>query len=226
VTLDGSAEQRRPVRPDRRELRPDDGRLVRGRRSRDRIQLAARELFRECGFDGATLRAIAARAGMGASSIYRHVRTKEELLVHELRVLQERAWKHFRQRDDRKRPTRERVGHFLQIQHRLLAADRDFTSIALRGLTRPDARVASQVLQLQDQTIGLLAEILQVGRMRGDLARGLDVLEAARTLFHITQGARIPWLNGAMSDEACLEAIERDVAMLFRGIGAEADPPR
>lgn len=211
--------------PSGRSLRSDDGRLVRGRRSRDRIQLAARELFRECGFDGATLRAIADRAGMGASSIYRHVRTKEELLVHELNLLQERAWKRFRERDDRKRPTRERVGQFLEIQHRLLAADRDLTSIALRGLTRPDARVAGQVLQLQDQTIGLLAEILQVGRMRGDLANGLDVLEAARTLFHITQGARIPWLNGAMSDEDCLEAIQHDVAMLFRGIGAEEAGP-
>ena len=63
-------------RPD---LRDDDGRLARGRRSRARIRAAARELFRERGFDGATLRAIAARAGMGASSIYRHVRSKEEL---------------------------------------------------------------------------------------------------------------------------------------------------
>jgi AcrR family transcriptional regulator len=204
-------------------LRPDDGRLVRGRKSRERIQQAARELFREHGFDGATLRAIAERAGMGASSIYRHVRTKEELLVYELTVLQDRAWKYFRQRDDRKRPTPERVAHFLEIQHRLLANDRDFTSIALRGLTRPDARVAGQVLQLQDQTIGLLAEILQIGRMKKDLAKGLDVLEAARTVFHITQGARLPWLNGAMSDEECLIAIQQDVAMLFRGIGAKPD---
>ncbi|MCI0548517.1 MAG: TetR/AcrR family transcriptional regulator, partial [Candidatus Rokubacteria bacterium] len=53
-------------------LRPDDGRLARGRRSRSKIREAARELFRERGFDGATLRAIASRAGMGASSIYRH----------------------------------------------------------------------------------------------------------------------------------------------------------
>ena len=88
----------------RTRLRADDGRLVRGRRSRARIRQAARELFRERGFDGTTLRAIAELAGMGASSIYRHVRTKEELLVHELSVLQDRAWKHFRQRDDRKPP--------------------------------------------------------------------------------------------------------------------------
>ena len=204
----------------RTKLRADDGRLVRGQLSRDRIQRAARELFRERGFDGATLRAIAERAEMGASSIYRHVRTKEELLIGELSALQERAWTRFRKQDDRKAPTRERVARFLEIQHELLTADRDFTLIALRGVTRPDARVARQVLVLHDRTIGLLAEILQIGRMRGDLAEGCDVLQAARTLFHITQGARIPWVNGLLSDDACLDAIRRDVELVFGGLGA------
>ena len=73
-----------PVSPERPVLQPDDGRLARGRRSRARIRDAARQLFRERGFDGTTLRAIADRAGMGASSIYRHFRSKEELLVDEL----------------------------------------------------------------------------------------------------------------------------------------------
>jgi AcrR family transcriptional regulator len=201
-------------------LRADDGRLVRGRRSRDRIQRAARELFRERGFDGATLRAIAERARMGASSIYRHVRTKEELLVAELASLQEASWARFREQDDRRAPTRDRVARFLGIQHELLVADRDFMRIALRGVTRPDARVARQVLALHDRTIGLIAEILQVGRMRGELAPAVDVLEAARTIFHITQGARIPWMNGMLSDEACLAAIRRDVEIVFSGLDA------
>ena len=100
-------------------LRKDDGRLVRGRRSRERIETAARALFRERGFDGTTLRAIAERAGMGASSIYRHVRTKEELLVGELAALQEEAWKRFRGEDDRRAPTLERVARFLEIQPEL-----------------------------------------------------------------------------------------------------------
>ena len=33
---------------------------------------------------------------MGASSIYRHVRSKEELLIQELADLQEEAWTRFR----------------------------------------------------------------------------------------------------------------------------------
>jgi AcrR family transcriptional regulator len=215
-----SADASQAARPASRKLRPDDGRLARGRRSRERIQRAARELFRERGFDGATLRAIAERAGMGASSIYRHVRTKEELLVRELGLFQEEAWKRFRAGDDRRAPTRERVSRFLEIQHELLAADRDFTLIALRATSRPQARVARQVLSLHDRTIGLLAEILQMGRLQRDLAPGLDVLEAARSLFHLTQGARIPWVNGLVSADACMESIRRDVEILFTGIGA------
>ncbi len=201
-------------------LSPDDGRLVRGRKSRARIRAAARALFEERGFDGATLRAIAERAGMGASSIYRHVRSKEELLIGELADLQEEAWLQFRQEDDRKRPTRERVARFLDAQHRLLAADRDFTMIAVRSTTRPEARVARQVLALNDRTIGLLMEILQMGRMRKDLDKRVDVLEAARVLFHITQGARIHWANGLTSSDACLAAIQTGVDLLFRGVGS------
>ncbi len=203
-----------------RSLREDDGRLVRGRKSRERIRAAARELFREKGFDGATLRAIAKRAGMGASSIYRHVQTKEELLVDELSAIQEEAWSRFRLEDDHSRPTRQRVHHFLDVQHDLLVADRDLTMIALRAATRPDARVARRSLVLNDRTIGLLAEILQMGRRRDDLVRDVNVLEAAAALFHITQGARLPWANGLVSAAACQRSILAGVDLLFRGLHA------
>jgi hypothetical protein len=48
----------------------------------------------------------------------------------------------------------------------------------------------------------------------------VDVLDAARTLFHITQGARIPWVNGLLSDDACLDTIRRDVELVFSGLSA------
>jgi AcrR family transcriptional regulator len=201
-------------------LRPDDGRLERGRRSRERIRRAAAALFRERGFDGATLRAIAERAGMGASSIYRHVRSKEELLIQELAELQEEAWTRFRLHDDRGAPTRERVRRFFQTQHDLLAAAPDLTVIALRATTYPDARVARSVLALNERTIGLLAEILQGGRALRDLGREIDVLTSARALFHIASGARVSWANGLVSEEGCRNEIDASVDLLFRGIGA------
>ena len=199
-------------------LRPDDGRLVRGRKSRARILAAARDLFHEHGFDGATLRAIAARAGMGASSIYRHIRTKEELLIDDLAARQEEAWRRFRASDDKSLPTRERVLAFFAEQHRLLSEDPDFTTIALRALTHPEARVAKRVLALHDRTIGLLAEILLRGRVRGDLARDADVMIGARALFHAALGARISWANGLVSAEGCAASISSSVELLFRGL--------
>lgn len=213
-----------PGEASRRPLRRDDGRLVRGRRSRARIRAAAHELFQEVGFDGATLRAIGARAGMGASSIYRHVRSKEELLIYDLRDRQEEAWQRFRGGDDKQTPTRERVRKFLDAQHELLAADPDLTTIALRATTHPGARVARQVLALHDRTIGLLFEVLQQGRMRRDLDRTVDAMAAARAIFHITTSARIPWANGLVDAAGCRDSIADAVDVLFRGLAAKPTP--
>lgn len=155
---------------------------------------------------------------MGASSIYRHVQSKEELLIDELEAIQEAAWQRFREEDDRSRPTRERVHRFLDVQQELLLEDPDLTRIALRATTRPEAQVAKRSLVLNDRTIGLLAEILQMGRKRQDLGRDVNVLEAASALFHITQGARIPWANGLVSAKLCQRSIRAGVDLLFSGI--------
>jgi AcrR family transcriptional regulator len=204
--------------------RPDDGRLLRGARSRARIRAAARALFQERGFDAATLRAIAARAGMGASSIYRHVESKQELLVLELAELQEEAWLHFRHRDDRTEATLERVRKFFGSQHALLARDPDLTVIAIRATTYPEARISRRVLALNDRAVGLLAEILQTGRMSDDLERDVDILAAARALFHAATGARVSWANGLLSEDACRAAIDTSIELLFRGIARDHTP--
>ncbi|NIR59864.1 MAG: TetR/AcrR family transcriptional regulator [Gammaproteobacteria bacterium] len=202
-----------------RPLRPDDGRRLRGQKSRARILAAARELFAERGFDRTTLRAIAERAGMGASSIYRHIRSKEELLVEELVARQEEAWRKTRGATTRDESTEARLTRFFETQHELLAADRDLTTIALRALTHPEARVARRVLALHDRSIGLLAEILQGGRMRGDISRRVDVLETARALFFTALGARIAWANGLLTSEGCERSIAASLELLFAGIG-------
>ena len=204
-----------PTAVDRGALRPDDGRLERGRRSRARIRAAARSLFAERGFDRATLRAIAERAGMGASSIYRHVSTKDELLILELADLQEEAWLRFRKSDERGAPTRSRIHGFFDAQHALLADDPDLTVIALRAISFPQEGVARRVLALHDRSIGLIAEILQQGRGR-DMPADLDVLTTARALFHAALGARMSWANAVLDEPGCQRAISAAVDLMLR----------
>jgi len=154
---------------------------------------------------------------MGASSIYRHVRSKHELLVLELSDLQEEAWQRFRQADQRRRPVLERLLGFFDAQHALLAGDADLVVIALRATTYPDAPVARRALALQDRAIGLIAEILQSGR--SELAPDADPLAAAQTLYHAASGARLAWANGLLGEERCRAAVATSVEQLFRGIG-------
>jgi hypothetical protein len=154
------------------------------------------------------------------------VRSKEELLVDELAGLQEEAWLRFRSGDDKKLPTRDRIRRWLDVQHGLFAEDPDLTLVALRATTYPEARVARSVLALQDRTIGLVAEVLLGGRMRGELRRDLDVLAAARVLVQATLGARIAWVNGQIDADECRAQIGSAVEILFRGLEAAVPPNR
>ena len=156
---------------------------------------------------------------MGASSIYRHIRSKEELLVEELAELQEQAWRDFRTESPRHAPALERLRAFLDAQHALLARDRDWTTIALRAATHPEARAARRSLALDDRTVGLVYEILQNGRVRGELAPDVDLLAAARTLVPLASGLRVSWANGLLDADACRDATHSGLDLLFRGIG-------
>ena len=55
---------------------PRDGRI-----SRERILASAREEFLAHGFEGASIRAIAARAGLTSAALYRHFASKEDLFA-------------------------------------------------------------------------------------------------------------------------------------------------
>ncbi len=158
---------------------------------------------------------------MGASSIYRHFQSKEELLIDELAELQEEAWTRFRAADDRARPTADRLRAFFTVQQGLLVADRDLTTIALRATTKTEARVARRVLQLHDRTIGLLMEVLQHGKQKRHLDKDVDVLETARVLFHVSNGARIPWANGLVDDAALERSTAQAITLLFRGVAPQ-----
>jgi len=67
----------RPRRPGRPRRRATD----------DAITRATRDLLAERGFQGATIEAIAVRAGVGRNTIYRRWRSKEELVADALREL-------------------------------------------------------------------------------------------------------------------------------------------
>lgn len=65
--------------PTRRAASRPNQRLLAKQKTRERVQAAARELFAQRGFDGATLRDIAQRAGMSTGAVFASFSDKAEL---------------------------------------------------------------------------------------------------------------------------------------------------
>ena len=59
---------------------PPDGRALRGEQTRQRIVDTALELFRQQGFEGTTMRAIAAAAGVSVGNAYYYFESKDHLV--------------------------------------------------------------------------------------------------------------------------------------------------
>ena len=73
--------KRSPIVGIRSKDEPSDGRRARTVKTRRRILDAAAELFALHGYDGASTEMLAARAGISVPGMYRHVSSKEELLL-------------------------------------------------------------------------------------------------------------------------------------------------
>lgn len=77
---DGWSEPDRP-RPLAEEDLPPEPRQDRSRRTQEAVLAAALGLFAEHGYDGTSMADIAARAGIAVGAVYRHYRTKRQLLL-------------------------------------------------------------------------------------------------------------------------------------------------
>lgn len=131
---------------------------------RERIDRVALELFARDGYDAVTVEAIAAEVGVSLSTLFRHVPSKEELLVGGVRTGRVAIVRAFAER-----PADEPVsdGLVAAILHRTeqFADETDLVGLWRRAMASAPARVRRASL-LDDaeraELIGLVAERLGV----------------------------------------------------------------
>ncbi len=147
-------------------------------RSRRVILTAALELLGEVGYGGLTIEAVAARAGAGKSTIYRHWPGKLELVEDAIRTL----------RADFDVPTtgtvRERVGGLLrQVAGNL--ADSTWSSClpAIIDAAERDGEVLAIHRRFAAERWQILVDLLAEGVAAGELPDDLDLGMAAECLI-------------------------------------------
>lgn len=149
--------------------------------TRDRLLAAARELIEEGGYGGASVLAIANRAGVAAGTLYRHFASKEELFVEVFRSVcerEERAMRAAADRLDADATARERLQTVLAtFARRALRNPR----LAWALIAEPvDPRVDAERIAYRARYAELIAAGLAAGIATGELPeQNVDLTAAA-----------------------------------------------
>ncbi|TNM42710.1 TetR family transcriptional regulator [Nocardioides albidus] len=171
--------------------------------ARDRLVAAAFELFAGQGYDATTVDDIAARAGTGRSTFFRHFRTKDDVVLPDHEALLGRV--------DERLATASPAGRALALRE---AAGMVLAHYLAEGDTaRARYRLASTVPAIRDREIASVQRYVRLfgrhvhgwldaepdGPLRAELVASAVVIGHNHVLRQ--------WLRGAIDDPATVEAL-------------------
>ena len=189
------------------------------------VLTVAVDLFNERGYDGTSMRDLAARLGIAKSAIYHHVAGKEELL----RMALDRALAGLSAVTDRARarpaPAAERLEYLVRGSVEVLEAESPYVTLLLR--VRGNTEVERAALDKRRAFDRFAAELVAQAVLDGDIRPDADAMVTARLLFGLVNsivewyrpdrdgGQPAPW---PLADAVCAMAF--DGLRIARGTGA------
>ena len=189
--------------------------------TRQRVLAAARDLFEEIGFEDATIRMIAQRAGVSVGSVFTTFAGKTEILSH---VMSDRLEGMYAELD---RIAPHLRGHTVDRLRSIMAVH---YSIEMRRQRLFVAYIGASFTWSADQTViplgqnarfkGMLADALIEGVARGEVREGLD----AEMFVEVLLAAYI-WNYRLISREGAdvtrlIDLMDRQIGVLFDGVAA------
>lgn len=155
---------------------------ARARATRQRILRAAEDRFGALGYEGASMTAIAARAGVGVGTLYHHFPDKHRLLLELIDDWGDRALTERRPERDADRflgdDPRAAIQKSLRSDYERLRSEGDLWLVFL-GLADRDAEVRRRFRRIERVSTHRMAELLEAGQRRGLVRREMDPLSAA-----------------------------------------------
>lgn len=204
----------------RPETRAESG----GAETRRRILDVAARLFREQGYAGVSLRAIAAEAGLQAGSLYYHFGSKEDLVVEILDQGIRAVHQGVAEAVDRLPADADgRVLLRAAIQGHLESLLRlsDYTSANVRIFGQAPESVRARSLAVRQAYDAYWDELLAGARARGALRADADP-RAVRLLLIGALNASLEWFEPARGGVERLA--ERYADIVWRGLAPQAPP--
>lgn len=157
---------------------------------RHRIMDGADRAFREAGFRGTSIPAIAAAAGVSVGLIYRYFPSKEELFLSVCQQRTEAQLNELAASLSRIDDPAERLRAGIEYYIRSLV-EQGWGSIVIHALAEADAnpRLRDMLVRLTEQERGFAAMFLRESVVRGEAPADLDVEAASLAVALLLQGA-------------------------------------
>lgn len=182
-------------------MRPDGP----GRRERNkadkvaRLRAAAAALFRERGFQGTTIRDVAARADLGVGTVYAYVKDKHALLelisADDLARTEEAAFARVPPDD-----LRAGVLHVFRHVYAHHGEDPELARVLVGELTFARDATAPARNERFAVFIGRVAALVAAAQARGEIAPDLVPFAVASQLFGLHFFILVLWLKGDLDD--------------------------
>ncbi|MBB0231699.1 TetR/AcrR family transcriptional regulator [Streptomyces calidiresistens] len=182
------------------------------------------EVFNERGYDGTSMEHLSRAAGITKSSIYHHVRGKEELLRLAVDHALEGLFAVLEEPDALRGPAVDRLEYVVRRTVEVLVERLPYVTLLLRVRGNTDTEV--RALERRREFDQRVTELLRRAAAEGDLRSDVDPRLATRLVFGMVNSVA-EWYRprrgdeGAAGDPAGAEAIARAVTLTaFAGLRA------
>lgn len=156
---------------------------------------AARDLIANGGVDALTIRGVASRVGVTEAAIYRHVASKEEVILLLIQEVEESLFQAISRATRSDRHALERLEHMLQLHVSYIELRQGISFIVIAEAAQfEEPRIRSAGRRLVEKYLSLVSEIISQGIERDEINRTVLPSAAAMIFFGMIQSAVTRWL--------------------------------
>ncbi len=168
------------------------------------------EVFNQRGYDGTSMEHLSRAAGISKSSIYHHVRGKEELLERAVGRALDGLFGILGEPGARQGRAVERLEHVVHRTAEVLMAELPYVTLLLR--VRGNTRTERWALERRREFDHRVVELLEAAVAEGDLRADVDARLATRLLFGMINSI-VEWYRpaggAALSSEQVADTVVR-----------------
>ena len=188
--------------------------------TRSLILDAARALFEERGFDGATMRAVAAKAEVGLGTIFAHFPDKGALLIAALLEDLAQTDQQILETLPEKAPIKEQIIHVAAAGFGYWCTRPALSATLLREMYFITGQWAEKRRDETARFIDFVCRLLDGARQKGELRADIDLRQTAETLYTFYVGSLIRAAGENQFDiDALLQDMETFIDQLLAGVG-------